>query len=71
MDGHFSNPPSEREDRIRWAENVAGEIMSRYGRVPLPGDVRPTHLWEVEFQSAMCDPDEAERANEAERDRMH
>ena len=61
MDGHFSHTPSSREDRVRWAQKVAAEIMTHYGRVQLPNDVRPTHLWEVEFQSAMCDPEEAER----------
>ena len=59
MDGAFrSTTPitPEAETRERWAADAADKMAARYKDVKLPDDVRPTHLWEVEFQSAMSDP---------------
>ena len=57
-------PPSADdpyEVRAAWAREVVAQaaaqtIDQRSARVALPDDLRPSHFWEVEFQSALVDP---------------
>ena len=70
MDGAFVNKadlPVPRvsapyEERARWARQYGGHVVREFGaRLPpveLPPDVRPTHLYEIEFQSAVMNPAE-------------
>ena len=49
-------PPLEAgpsEDQIAFARSSADEFARTFSSTPLPDDVRPTHLWEVEFQAVM------------------
>lgn len=70
MDGFFADetsldsPPSPEdsyEARAAWAREAVAQLASqntqaRSARVSLPDDIRPSHFWEVEFQSALVDP---------------
>jgi hypothetical protein len=49
------------EVRATWAREAvalaaAQNIDERRARIALPDDIRPSHFWEVEFQSALVDP---------------
>lgn len=70
MDGFFADeqsietPPSPDDDyetRAAWAREVVAQASAqaaeqRSARVSLPDDIRPSHFWEVEYQSALVDP---------------
>lgn len=70
MDGHFANVSVARtsapsadapyEVRASWARDAVEEVVQsghrHNARVLLPPDIRPTHFWEIEFQSALTDP---------------
>lgn len=57
-------PPSADdlyEIRAAWAREVVSRVAAqtvhqRSARVALPDGLRPSHFWEVEFQSALVDP---------------
>lgn len=81
MDGLFREreaatqpPPHDApyEVRAAWAEAYIAELSAadaslRRRQIDLPDDVRPTHLWEVEFQSAVLNPQEYARDVERRR----
>ena len=70
MDGFFADEPSvetppspddDYETRAAWAREVVSRVSAqapemRTARVSLPDDIRPSHFWEVEYQSALVDP---------------
>ncbi|MEZ5961141.1 MAG: hypothetical protein R3C30_12040 [Hyphomonadaceae bacterium] len=70
MDGFFADeisvetapsPEDPYEVRAAWAREAVSQAMTqtteqRSARVSLPEDVRPSHFWEVEYQSALVDP---------------
>ena len=48
------------EVRAAWARDAVEEVVTsahrHSARVLLPPDIRPTHFWEIEYQSALTDP---------------
>lgn len=70
MDGFFADevsidaPPAPEdpyEERAAWARAAVAQATAqapqqRSARTSLPDDIRPSHFWEVEFQSALVDP---------------
>lgn len=55
------SPEDSYEARAAWAREAVAQVASqssqaRGARVSLPDDIRPSHFWEVEFQSALVDP---------------
>ena len=55
------SPDAPYDVRAAWAREVvtqaaAQTVDQRSARVALPADIRPSHFWEVEFQSALVDP---------------
>jgi len=70
MDGFFADeqtldtPPSPDDDyetRAAWAREAVAQVSAnaaqqRRACVSLPDDIRPSHFWEVEYQSALVDP---------------
>lgn len=59
------DPPSSDDSyevREAWARSIVADVMDQAderptARVAAPDDIRPTHFWEVEFQSALVDPE--------------
>lgn len=70
MDGFFADeiavstapsPYASYEARAEWAREAVAQATAqiaeqRGARLSLPDDIRPSHFWEVEFQSALVDP---------------
>lgn len=70
IDGFFADevsidaPPAPEdpyEERAAWARAAVAQAtehatQQRSARVSTPDDIRPSHFWEVEFQSALVDP---------------
>jgi len=70
MEGFFADeisvntapsPEDPYEVRAAWAREAVAQASAqiaehRTARVGLPDDIRPSHFWEVEFQSALVDP---------------
>ncbi len=70
LDGFFADeisldtapsPDDPYEVRAAWAREAVAQAAAqtseqRSARVSIPDDIRPTHFWEVEFQSALVDP---------------
>lgn len=70
MDGFFADevtinapptPDASYEERAAWARAAVAQAAAqapqqRSARTTLPDDIRPSHFWEVEFQSALVDP---------------
>lgn len=70
MDGFFADevsmdappaPEDSYEERAAWARAAVAQATAqapqqRSARISLPDDIRPSHFWEVEFQSALVDP---------------
>lgn len=53
--------------RAAWSEDYVAWFVSQIEMEgPLPPDVSPTHLYEVEFASAMLDPQRYERESQQE-----
>lgn len=62
-------PPASApyEVRAEWAEEYVPEVLAAMDvDGDEPDDVRPTHLFEVEFNSCVLDPPEYERETESE-----
>lgn len=69
IDGFFADevsidaPPAPEdpyEERASWARAAVAQATEhatqQRARVSMPDDIRPSHFWEVEFQSALVDP---------------
>src|SRR5690349_18099267 len=49
------------DQRERWCEQYVAWLVANSPRPPLPSDVRPTHVFEVEFNSCKPNPQDYER----------
>ena len=66
------NPPpasAPYDERADWSDAYVGWYISQCPQDgPDPKDARPTHRWEIEFESSVVDPEEYWRQTQYELD---